>query len=59
VFLGKRVYVGTGAVILNGTQLAPIIIEDDAVIGAGACVTKSVPGGITVVGVPAKPLSRG
>jgi sugar O-acyltransferase (sialic acid O-acetyltransferase NeuD family) len=58
VHLGKRVYVGTGAVILNGTQEEPILIDDDAVIGAGACVTKSVPAGLTVVGVPAKPLQR-
>ncbi|MCB0052030.1 MAG: acetyltransferase [Caldilineaceae bacterium] len=58
VHLGKRAYVGTGAVIINGTPDNPIIIGDDAVIGAGACVTKSVPPGTTVVGVPAKPLSR-
>jgi sugar O-acyltransferase (sialic acid O-acetyltransferase NeuD family) len=58
VHFGKRVYVGTGAVIINGTQDNPIVIGDDAVIGAGACVTKSVSAGITAVGVPAKPLNR-
>jgi sugar O-acyltransferase (sialic acid O-acetyltransferase NeuD family) len=58
VHFGKRVYVGTGAVIINGTEEAPIIIGDDAVIGAGACVTKSVAERMTVVGVPAKPLQR-
>jgi sugar O-acyltransferase (sialic acid O-acetyltransferase NeuD family) len=58
VRFGKRVYVGTGAVIINGTQENPIIIGDDAVIGAGACVTKSISPGITVVGVPAKPLEK-
>jgi len=56
VHLGQRVYIGTGAVIINGTQDDPIIVEDDAVIGAGACVTKSVPAGLTVVGVPARSL---
>jgi len=59
VFIGKRAYIGTGAVIINGTQDAPMIIEDDAVVGAGACVTKRVPAGLTVVGVPARPLQRG
>jgi len=58
IHLGERVYIGTGAVIINGTQEKPIIIGDDAIIGAGACVTKSVPAGETVVGVPAKPLIR-
>jgi sugar O-acyltransferase (sialic acid O-acetyltransferase NeuD family) len=54
VHLGKRAYVGTGAVIINGTEKAPIVIGDDAVIGAGACVTKSVEPGVTVTGVPAR-----
>jgi sugar O-acyltransferase (sialic acid O-acetyltransferase NeuD family) len=58
VHLGKRVYVGTGAVIINGTQDAPLVISDDAIVGAAACVTKSVSPGVTVVGVPAKPLQR-
>jgi sugar O-acyltransferase (sialic acid O-acetyltransferase NeuD family) len=54
VQLRARVYVGTGAVIINGTEDNPIVIGEDAVIGAGACVTKSVAPGLTVVGVPAK-----
>lgn len=58
VHFGRRVYVGTGATIINGTQDHPLTIGDDAVIGAGACVTKSVSAGITVVGVPAKPLQK-
>ncbi len=56
VHLGRRTYVGTGAVIVNGTEKSPIIIGDDAVIGAGACVTRSVGSGQIVVGIPAKPV---
>ncbi|MDX9787080.1 MAG: acetyltransferase [Desulfobacterales bacterium] len=58
VHLGKRVYVGTGTVFINGTENAPLMIGDDAVIGAGAVVTQSVPPGETWGGVPAKPLRK-
>jgi sugar O-acyltransferase (sialic acid O-acetyltransferase NeuD family) len=58
VHVGKRVYIGTGAVIINGTAEEPLIIEDDAVVGAAACVTKPVSAGTTVVGIPAKPLTK-
>lgn len=58
VHFGKRVYVGTGAVIINGTSEKPLVIGDDAIIGASACVTKSVEAGLTMVGVPARPLQK-
>ncbi|MFZ5571359.1 MAG: acetyltransferase [Thermodesulfobacteriota bacterium] len=54
VHIGNRVYIGTGAVIIAGTSERPIVIEDDVVIGAGACVTRSLAGKQTYVGVPAK-----
>jgi hypothetical protein len=38
-------------VILDG-----ITIGDDVTIGAGAVVTKDVPDGVTVLGVPARPI---
>lgn len=56
VHMGKRVYIGTGANIINGTKDKPLVISDDVVVGAGACVTKSLPAGVTAVGVPARPL---
>jgi sugar O-acyltransferase (sialic acid O-acetyltransferase NeuD family) len=55
VHIGKRAYIGTGVVILNGTQNHPLILGDDVIIGAGACVTKSISHG-TWGGVPAHPL---
>ncbi len=58
VHMGQRVYIGTGATVINGTREKPLILEDDVVIGAGACVVKSLPSGVTAVGIPAKPISK-
>lgn len=58
VHLGRRVYIGTGASIIHGTPEMPLVIGDDAVIGAGACVTRAVAQGVTVVGVPARPIEH-
>ncbi len=58
VHIGRRAYIGTGAVIINGTADAPLTIGDDAVVGAGACVARSVAAGETVVGVPARPIGK-
>lgn len=58
VNLGRRSYVGTGATIINGSPGKPIVVGEDAVVGASACVTKSVTPGVTAVGVPAKELTR-
>lgn len=58
VHIGNNVYIGTGAVIKQGTKSNPITIGHGAVIGMGAVVTKSVAEGEVVVGNPAKPLSR-
>jgi sugar O-acyltransferase (sialic acid O-acetyltransferase NeuD family) len=50
--IGDRVFLGTGAVITRGCT-----VGHDAVVGAGAVVLSDVPDGVTVVGVPARPIS--
>jgi sugar O-acyltransferase (sialic acid O-acetyltransferase NeuD family) len=53
VQIGRGVFIGTGASIINGQSGQPLIIGDDAVVAAGACVTQSVEAGAMVAGVPA------
>ena len=47
--IGRRAWIGANAVVMAD-------VGEGAIIGAGAVVTKPVPAGVTVVGVPAKPL---
>ena len=54
VIIEDNVFVGTGAIIRNGTRNNPIVIGQNSVIGMGAVVTKNVNPGETVVGMPAK-----
>jgi sugar O-acyltransferase (sialic acid O-acetyltransferase NeuD family) len=49
VTIGRRVLVGAGATVLPG-----VTVGDDVVIGAGTVVTKSLPSGCRVVGIPAR-----
>jgi maltose O-acetyltransferase len=49
VHIGKRVYVGAGAIILPG-----VTVGDDAVVGAGSVVGRDVKPGTIVVGNPAQ-----
>jgi serine O-acetyltransferase len=48
--IGDKVAIGAGAQVLG-----PIVVGHGARIGANAVVTKDVPPGCTVVGIPAKP----
>jgi len=43
----------------NSTLVAPVRIGKGAVVGAGAVVTKDVPAGLRVAGVPARPMKKG
>lgn len=47
--VGNRVVIGTAAILLG-----PIIVGDGAKIGANSVVVRSVPPGVTVVGVPGR-----
>ncbi|RYZ85331.1 MAG: hypothetical protein EOO68_30390 [Moraxellaceae bacterium] len=58
IIIEDHAYIGTGAIIKQGTPEQPIVIGKGAVVGMGAVVTKSVAAGVTVVGNPAKPLVR-
>jgi serine O-acetyltransferase len=49
--LGHGVVVGAGAAILG-----PFTVGDGARVGSNAVVVKEVPAGVTVVGIPARPI---
>ncbi|CAM2822937.1 acetyltransferase [Vibrio neptunius] len=59
VHIDDFAYIGTGAVIKQGTPEKPLLIGKGAIVGMGAVVTKSVKAGDTVFGNPAKSLKRG
>jgi sugar O-acyltransferase (sialic acid O-acetyltransferase NeuD family) len=52
--LGGRVRIGSGTLIGAGAVLLPEVeVGDWATVGAGAVVTRRVPDGATVIGIPA------
>ena len=51
VLIEEKVYVGTGAKIINQLQ-----IGKGTIVGAGAVVSKTLPAYCTAVGIPAKPI---
>jgi sugar O-acyltransferase (sialic acid O-acetyltransferase NeuD family) len=55
VHIHDHAYIGTGAIIKQGTPTKPLVIGEGAIVGMGAVVTKDVAPFTTVVGNPAKP----
>ena len=53
VTLGDNVMVGAGAVVMPR-----ITVGANSVVGAGAIVTKNIPAGVTVMGNPAREVSK-
>jgi serine O-acetyltransferase len=51
--IGNRVYIGPGSIIMG-----PITVGDDALIGAGAVVTQSIPPRGVAVGNPARIIAK-
>lgn len=55
ILLGGDVLVGAGCVIGSGAIILPKIrIGDGSIIGGGSVVSKDIPSGVIVAGVPAK-----
>ena len=58
IHIHDHAYIGTGAVIKQGTPDKPLVIGRGAIVGMGAVVTKDVPAGAVVIGNPARPLNK-
>ncbi|MEM7777560.1 MAG: acetyltransferase [Pseudomonadota bacterium] len=56
IVIDDHAYIGSGAVIRQGTAERPMVIGRGAIVGMGAVVTRDVAPGTTVVGNPARPL---
>lgn len=58
VHIDDYAYIGTNAIIREGTSEKPLRIGKGAVVGMGAVVTKDVPAGAIVVGNPARIMEK-
>ena len=53
IHIGKRVWFGANVTVLQG-----VTIGENAIVAAGAVVTKDVPANAIVAGVPAKVINK-
>jgi len=58
VVIGDGAYIGTGAILKQGSNSKPLRIGDGAVVGMGAVVLNNVEDGAVVVGNPARILRK-
>lgn len=58
VHIDDYAYIGTNAIIREGTSEKPLRIGKGAVVGMGAVVTRDVPAGATVIGNPARVMEK-
>lgn len=53
IVLGDNVWVGYGAQVMSG-----VTVGSNSIVGAGAVITRDVPEGVVVAGVPAKVIKK-
>ena len=53
IIIGNNVFIGLNSIIMPGVK-----IDDEVIVAAGSVVTKSVPSGVVVAGVPAKIIGK-
>ena len=58
VIIEDNVFIGSGAIIGNGTSEKPITIGKGSVIGAGAVVLKNLPKNSKIISLPPKKISN-
>jgi sugar O-acyltransferase (sialic acid O-acetyltransferase NeuD family) len=58
VLVEDHAYIGTGAILRQGSPGNPLVIGRNAVVGMGAVVTRNVAPGTTVIGNPARLMEK-
>ena len=58
IHIHDNVYIGSGAILINGQSGKPLVVGEGATIGMGAVVIKDVEPYSTVVGNPAREINR-